>query len=140
MSTPEDKLKIFVWADGSWESEEEIDDMDWYISSNGKSDDFTEYLIPIELDPEEIDELIELEALPGMLPDMPQEIQETQEIQGIIGGGKLAIPEGSVLIVHHSKDIDYNAVTMLEDKLIVNAPDVFVEIIQSKEDKDENRN
>ena len=128
MKTPADKLLIYVWPDGSWVSEDDVDDLDWYISSNGKSDDFSEHFIPLELDAEDIEELISLNALPGMLPDKVQKIEHM---------GKVSIPEGAILIVHHSKDIEYNAVTMLEDKLIVNAPDVFVEVIQSKVDKDE---
>lgn len=119
----DDTIKIYVWPDGHWVSEEDVDDLDWYISSSGKSDDFSEHEISLELDADDIEELISMNALPGMLPDKPQKIEHM---------GKVSIPEGAILIVHHSKDIEYSAVTMLEDKLIVNAPGVFVEVIQPK--------
>ncbi|MCP4374055.1 MAG: hypothetical protein GY797_39010, partial [Deltaproteobacteria bacterium] len=64
----EETIKIYIWPDGSWESEEEIDDMDWFLSSSGKSDDYAEYNIPLGLEAEDIDELILLNALPGMIP------------------------------------------------------------------------
>jgi len=125
----EDTLKIYVWPDGTWVSEEDVNgDLDWYMVSSGKSDDFSEYLIPLPLDAKDIEELISLNALPGMLPDKPM---------GLEHQGKVSVPEGAILIVHHSKDIEYNAVTMLEDKLIVNAPGTFVEVIMPKADKDE---
>ncbi len=127
--TPKDMLKIWVWPDGTWVSEDDVDDLDWFISSAGKSDDFSEHLIPLELDGEDIEELIQLNALPGMLPD--------KVVSSLEGMGKVAIPEGAILIVHHSKDIEYQAVTMLEDKLIVNAPGTFVEVIMPKEKKNE---
>lgn len=114
-------IKIYVWPDGSWISEE--DDLDWYISSSGKGDDFTEYEVPLELDSDDIDELIALQALPGMLPDTkPKE-------------GKIKVPEGATVIISHSKDIDYNAVTMLEDRLIINAPNILIEIIKGNNNK-----
>jgi len=115
-----EKIKIYVWPDGDWYSEEDIVDFEWL----GKSDDFKEYEVPIELEADDIDELISLNALPGMLPDKPVGLEH----QGIV-----SVPEGCILIVHHSKDIEYNAVTMLEDKLIVNAPGVYVEVITPKE-------
>ena len=123
MKIPDDKLKIFVWPDGHWVSEDDIPDLDWYIASTGKSDDFSEHFIPIELEADDIEELISLNALPGMLPDKPM---------GLEHQGKVSVPEGAILIVHHSKDIKYQAVTMLEDKLIVNAPDIMVEVIMLK--------
>ncbi len=127
MKTSEGMLKIYLWPDGSWiEETDDIDDLDWYITSTGKSDDYTEHFVPIELDAEDIDELIKMKALPGMLPDKIQLIEDM---------GKVSIPKGAILIVHHSKDIEYSAVTMLEDRLIVNAPDVFIEIIQPKGNK-----
>ena len=128
MKTPDDKLKIWVWPDGSWISEDDVDDLDWYISSNGKSDDFSEHLIPLLLDGDDIEELISMNALPGMLPDKPA---------GLEHQGKVSVPDGAILIVHHSKDIEYKAVTMLEDRMIVNAPNTFVEVIMPKADKDE---
>lgn len=124
----DETIKIYVWPDGSWVSEDDIDDLDWYIVSTEKSDDYAIYNVPIELEAEDIEELINMQALPGMLPD-PGELN-------IEDMGKVAIPEGAILFVHHSKDIEYNAVTMLEDKLIVNAPGIFVEVIMPKE-KDE---
>lgn len=129
---PDDKVKIYVWADGTWISEEDTEgDLDWYIFSSGKSDDYTAYDISSELEPEDIDELISLEALPGMLPEPQEGIIKIEDM------GKIPIPEGAVVLVHHSKDIEYNAVTMLEDRLIVNAPDIFIEIITPKVKKDD---
>ena len=119
----DDKIKIFVWPDNSWVNEDDIDDMDWYLASTDKGDDYAKYYVSIELDADDIDELIELKALPGMLPDPKKSIEEM---------GKVPIPEGAILIVHHSKDIDYSATTILKDKIIINAPDIFVEVIQSK--------
>lgn len=121
----DDKIKIYVWPDNSWESEEEIDDLDWYISSNGKSDDYAEHMVPIELDAEDISELIELNALEGMLPDKFK-IEEK---------GKIKIPKDAILIITHAKDIPYNAVTILEDRLIISAPDLTIEIIQGNKNK-----
>jgi len=125
----EDKNLIYVWPDGHWVFEEDVDggDLDWYIISAGKSDDYSEYHVPIELEADDIEELISLNALPGMLPDpIPTDITKM---------GKVAIPEGCILMVHHAKDIEYNAVTMLEDKLIVNAPGIFIEVITPKAKK-----
>lgn len=124
----EDTLTIYVWPDKTWASEEDIDDLDWYIISTGKSDDYTEYEVSLDLEYEDIDELISLNALPGMLPDKPI---------GLEHQGKVSIPKGAILIVHHSKDIEYNATTMLEDKLIVNAPNIVVEVIMPKEKTNE---
>lgn len=122
----DDKIKIYVWTDNSWESEEEIDDLDWYISSMGKSDDYTEYMIPIELEADDITELIELNALEGMLPNEPK----------IEVMGKIKIPKNALLIVTHDKDIPYNAVTILEDRMIISAPNLTVEIIQGKKENE----
>lgn len=124
----DETIKIYVWPDGSWISEEDIDDMEWYLFTTGKSDDYKEYQVPIELEAEDIEELISLNALPGMLPD-----PTTIKIEDM---GKIEIPEDALLIVHHSKDIDYNAVTILKDRMIVNAPGIFIEVITSK-DKNE---
>lgn len=123
-------VTIYVWPDGSWISSEdpEADDMDWYTMTTGKSDDYASYEVSLDLEPEDIEELISMNALPGMLPDLI-----TANIEEM---GKVKIPEGCILIVSHSNDIDYNAVTMLEDKLIVNAPDLFIEVITPKEKKD----
>lgn len=126
----EETLTIYVWPDGTWISSEdpEADDMDWYTMSAGKSDDYASYEVSYELEADDIEELISLNALPGMLPDKPE---------GIENMGRVAIPKDCILIVSHSKDIDYNAVTMLEDKLIVNAPGIFIEVITPKDKKDE---
>ena len=124
-------LTIYVWPDGSWISEEDADDLDWYISSASKSDDFATYEVSLELELDDIEELISLNALPGMIPEPQEGIIKIEDM------GKVEIPEGAVLIVHHSKDIDYNATTMLEDRMIVNAPDIFIEVIMSKKNKNE---
>lgn len=54
-------VKIYVWPDYSWEYDDEIKDLDWYIFTNGKSDDFYEVNIPITYSVEEIEELIKKE-------------------------------------------------------------------------------
>lgn len=118
----DEKIKIYVWPDNSWESEEEIEDLDWYISSMGKSDDYAIYEVPLELEADDIDELIELQALEGMLTNEPK-IEEM---------GKIKVPKDAILIVTHSEDILYNAVTILENRMIISAPDLTIEIIQGK--------
>lgn len=122
-------IMIYVWPDRSWVSEEDVDDLDWYIASTGKSDDFSIHDVPLDLEADDIEELISMDALPGMLPEVT-----TLKIEQM---GKVSIPEGAILMVHHSKDIEYNAVTMLKDKLIVNAPGIMVEVIMPKEETDE---
>jgi len=125
----DDKLKIFLWPDGTWVSENDIDDwdIDWYTISTGKSDDYAIYYVPIELGAEDIEELISLNALPGMLPDKikPEDIK-IEEM------GKIVIPEGAIIIISHSKDINYGALTIIEGKLIVNAPNMIMEVITPK--------
>ncbi len=116
-----DTILIYVWPDNTWISEEDIDDMDQYLCATKKSDDYTTYELDINLDAEDIQELIDLKALPGMLPPLNQ-----------CPVGPIAIPKDSIIIITHSKDIDYSAVTMLEDKLIVNAPKMTLEIIAPK--------
>lgn len=125
----DDTIKIYLWPDGSWVSEDDVDDLDWYITSTGKSDDFGIYDVSLDLEPDDIEELILLNALPGMLID-PQ-------VVSIENMGKVEIPEGAIVIIHHSKDIEYKATTMLEDRLIVNAPNLFVEVIMPREKEDE---
>jgi len=121
MKTP-DKTKILVWPDGSWVSEDEIDDIDWFLTSAGRGDDYAEYLIPSELDNDDIDELIQLKAFPGMLPDKIN----------LVGKGKIEIPKGATLLVHYPKDLEYKAFFMLPGKLISNAPDMVIEVIMPK--------
>jgi len=75
-------IKIYVWPDGSWINEDDAEDLDWYISSNGKSDDYSEHDVDINLEADDIEELIELQALPGMLHTVMPE--ETKNIEGII--------------------------------------------------------
>lgn len=116
-------VEIYVWPDKTWEFKNEIEDLDWYIMSNGKSDDFLSTEAPAELEVEEIEELIDLDALPGMLPDKPK---------GLENQGKIGIAKGAIIMVHHSEDIDYNAVTILKDKLIVNAPNLSIEVIKKE--------
>lgn len=66
----ENTIVIYVWPDNTWVTEEDIDgDLDWYIFSGGKSDDFKEYKVSLDLSPDDIQELIDLQALPGMSPD-----------------------------------------------------------------------
>ena len=96
------------------------------MASTGKSDDFAIYNIPLELDGDDIEELIRMQALPGMLPDKPT-------LESIIeSGGEIKIDPDDIVIISHSKDIDYNAVTMLEDRLIINAPDLKIKIVKGK--------
>lgn len=117
----DDKLKIYVWPDGSWESEEEIDDMDWYLTSSGKSDDYAEYKVPLELEAEDIDELIELNALPGMLPDT---VQNKIEDQGVI-----PLPHDSILILTFTSEED-PYLTHLEGKIIINCTNMSIEVLK----------
>ena len=109
-----DTIQIVVWPDGSWASEEEIDDIDWYLNSTGKSDDYTEYEVPIDLDDEDINELIELHALPGML-----EPKNTQNIEG-----KIDLPEDSILVLEFPiEETPY--ITYLGGKMIINCIVIF---------------
>jgi len=59
-------IKIYIWPDGSWETEEEIDDMDWYLSSSRKSDDYAVFDIPIKYSDEDIIDFVESEGLSGL--------------------------------------------------------------------------
>ena len=113
-----DKLKIYVWPDNSWVSEEDIDDIDWYISSGGISDDYAEYMVPIELEADDIDELIELQALEGMPPDLP-------EIKKM---GKIKISDNSTLIIH-SINITYDEIVIKEGKVSINISNATIEVI-----------
>lgn len=127
----EDTLKIYVWPDGSWESEEEIDDIDWYLSSASKSDDYKEYNIPLELEADDIEELIAINALPGMLPD-PVSFEGIIDSNAIAEAGEIKIGEDDIIIVSHSKDVDYNAVTLLDDRVIINAPGMVLKVVKGK--------
>ncbi|MDP8268304.1 MAG: hypothetical protein P9L97_06195 [Candidatus Tenebribacter davisii] len=127
----EELIKIFVWSDNTWMYEDDIEDgdLDWFCMETGKSDDFAEYQVSLDLEADDIQMLIDLNSLPGMLPDpVASEVKPIEEM------GKISIPVGAIVIVSHSKDIDYSAVTMLEDRLIVNAPDLFIEVIMPKEE------
>ncbi len=115
----DDTLTIYVWSDNSWESEEEIDDIDWYLSSSGKSDDYATYEVPLELEAEDIDELIELEALPGMIPE------KTEFPEGII-----ELPKDAILIINHPKDISDSSVTILDGKMIINSAGLSIEVLK----------
>ena len=110
--------KVYLWPDKTWAYEEDIDDLDWFLVSGGKSDDFTTHEIPDELDAEDIEELINMNALPGMTSTKPDVMK-----------GKIEIPEGSVLVIRFQGDLDFNAVTILDDRLVVNAPNISVEIL-----------
>jgi hypothetical protein len=124
MEPSNETIKIYVWPDNHWASEDDIDDMDWYLSSNGRSDDYAIYYVPIELEYEDIEELIELQALPGMIPD--------EKEFDIIEEGKVKIPDNCIVIIHHSKDIDYDAAFTLKDRVIINAPNMIMEVIKGK--------
>ena len=118
-----DKIKIYVWADKSWISEENVNDIDFYISSMGKSDDYATYLVPIKLDPEDIQELIDLNALPGMLPNT--RVLGLKEM--------IKVPKGASVIIKHKKDINYNPITTLSDRIIITAPDIEITLVKPKE-------
>jgi hypothetical protein len=114
-------IKIFVWPDNSWTSEEEIDDMDWYLCSTGKSDDYAEYDIPIGLDEEDIDELIQLKALPGMIK--PKNLIELD--------GKVDLPTDSILVLEFPvSEVPY--ITHLDGKMIINCTEMSIEVLKGK--------
>jgi len=120
--------KVYLWPDNTWEFEEEIDDIEWFLVSGGKSDDYTTYEIPDELDAEDINELISMDALPGMTSVKPDVMKGKIEIPDVMKG-KIEIPDGSVLVIRFQGDLDFNAVTILNDRLVVNAPNISVEIL-----------
>ncbi len=127
----DDTLKIYLWPDGSWESEDEIDDMDWYLSGSGKSDDYAIYNVPLDLESEDIEELIGLNALPGMLSD-PISFEGVIDSNTIASAGEIKIGEDDIIIVSHSKDVNYNAVTILDDRVIINAPGMILKVVKGK--------
>lgn len=118
MSEDNETFQIFVWADDSWVSEEDIDDMDWYLSSAGKSDDYATYDIPLGLEAEDIDELIELKALPGMLKN-PLKLEDE---------GIMDLPKNSVLILRYKGETPY--VHSVTGKMIINTTQMSIEILK----------
>lgn len=119
----DDTLKIYVWPDGSWESEEDIDDMDWYLASAGKSDDYVEYNVPLELEMEDIEELIELNALPGMLPDAPPRLED----QGVVD-----LPHDSIIVLRFPENDEGPFITHLDGKMIISHPTLSLEVLKGK--------
>ena len=55
-----DKVKIYMWPDGSWEYESEFRDLDLYLMETGKSDDFVIHYVPLEMTYDEVDKLVAL--------------------------------------------------------------------------------
>lgn len=118
-----EKIKIYVWPDNSWVSEEDVEDLDWYISSSGKSDDYAEYMVHIDLEPDDIEELIELQALEGMLPDKEKELD-------IYEMGEIKLDDDAVLIINHPKDIADYHITQLDGKIIINSPGLSFSVLK----------
>jgi hypothetical protein len=54
----ENKTKIYTWPDGHWEYEWNIDDMDLFISTLGRSDDYSVRYVSSKLSYDEIDNLV----------------------------------------------------------------------------------
>jgi len=119
----DETLTIYVWPDDSWESEEEIDDMDWFLSSSGKSDDYASYEVPLDLEAEDIDELIMLKALPGMIP--PKDEIETSLEKG------LDLPADSILVITVPDGDSSAYITKLEGKIIINADNMGLQVLNA---------
>ena len=113
---------IYLWSDGLWEWDHEIDDLDLYISTNGKSDDFATYELPAELSDEDIDELIELSSLPGMIPD---------KVPGIENKGKVQLPDDAIIVLEFPMD-DVPFITSINGKMIINTKTATLEILKGK--------
>jgi len=118
----EETIKIYVWPDNSWISEEDVDDIDLYIQSSGKSDDYAIYNIPTELESEDIEELISLKALPGMLSD---------DID-LISKGEIILPMGSILVIKHPKDIKDTDILIMDGQMIINSDNLSIKVLKGK--------
>ena len=114
--------KIYLWPDGLWEWDHEIDDLDLYISTNGKSDDFAMYEVPAELSDEDITELIELSSLPGMIPD---------KIAGIEDQGKVQLPDDAIIVIDFPPE-EIPFITSVTGKMIINTKTATLEILKGK--------
>jgi len=114
--------KIYVWQDGLWEWDHEIDDLDLYISTNGKSDDFAMYEVPAELSDEDITELIELSSLPGMIAPKAERIEN----QGLI-----TLPTDSIIVLQFPMS-ETPFITHLDGKMIINCDNMSIEILKGK--------
>jgi len=121
--TDKNHIIIMVWPDGSWVSEEEIDgDMDWYLCTANKEDNYKEYEVPTDLNPDDVDELIELKALPGMIPD---------KMVGLEDQGKIQLPEDSIIVLEFPiTDIPF--VTSISGKMIINIKSASIELLKGK--------
>lgn len=114
--------KIYLWPDGSWVSEKEIDgDMDWYLCSTDKEENYAEYDIPIGLDDDDINELIELSSLPGMIK--PKNYGDLD--------GKVDLPNDSILVLEFPiSEVPY--ITYLDGKMIINCTEMSIEVLKGK--------
>lgn len=118
----ENTEKIYLWPDNTWVRDSEVDDLDWYIVSGGKSDDFAQYNVPSDLDDEDIDELIGLRALPGMIPT---------KIIGLEDQGKVQLPDDSIIVLEFPMT-DVPFVTHINGKMIINVHESSIEILKGK--------
>jgi len=114
----DETMKIYVWPNGHWESEDDVKDIDLFCELNGKSDDYFEHYLSTELDAEDINELIELKALPGMLKDTVK-----TKLEGIID-----LPKDSVLIINCPSEDGY--VTQLKNKIVINCSKMSIEVLK----------
>lgn len=117
----DDTQKVWVWADNSFVVEDDLEDgdLDLYIMFTGKSDDCAQYDVPLGLDAEDIEELIILEALPGML-------KPTQTLEGEIN-----LPKDSVLIIKCPTGDAF--VTQTKSKIIISGtPQMSIEVLKGK--------
>ena len=117
-----DTETIYLWPDNSWEWDHEIDDLDWYIASGGKGEDFATYEVPTELDAEDIDELIELKALPGM---------STPKAERIENQGLITLPTDSIIVLQFPMS-ETPFITHLDGKMIINCDNMSIEILKGK--------
>lgn len=117
-----EKRQILVWPDYSWEFVDEIEDLDWHLAESGKSDDYKEYNVPAELDFEDIEELIELRALEGMIPPK----QDASEL------GVIKLDDSDILVIDLPKDIDSMDITTVPGKIIINSHDVSFHVLKGK--------
>ena len=120
--TDKNHIIIMVWPDGSWASEEDVDDMNWYLCTTDKADNYKEYEVPTDLDPEDIDELIELRALPGIIPD---------KIAGIEDQGKVQLPDDAIIVIDFPPE-EIPFITSVTGKMIINTKTATLEILKGK--------
>lgn len=111
---------LLVWPDYTWELAENIDDIDWYLCTTGKSDDYSMYDIPLELDEEDIEELVQLKSLPGMLKK-----------ENVFPSSKSTLPKDSILILEFPVE-QTPFITKLDGKMIINCDTASLEILKGK--------